>query len=76
MHNPLKADPTRTTGLRRVFSAEVTRRFASLRKKVVALIVSEDAFGLSAKSLGLVVNNRWEFNTTSEKLTQFSRMVG
>ncbi len=75
MHNPLKADPTRTTGLRRMFSAEVTRRFASLRKKVVALIVSEDAFGLSAKSLGLVVNNRWEFNTTSEKLTQFSRWL-
>ncbi len=72
MYNPLKADPTRTTGLRRLFSAEVTRRFASLRRKVVALVVDEDVFGLSNKPLQLVVNQRWKFNTTSEKLTQFS----
>jgi hypothetical protein len=43
--NPLKADPTRTTTLRRVFQTEISKRFARLRRKIIELVVEEDAFG-------------------------------
>ena len=44
--NPLKADPTRTTTLRRIFSTDVSRRFYLLKGKILRLIVDEDALGL------------------------------
>lgn len=45
----LKADPTRTAGLRRRFCAEVKRRFRLLRLAVVQLVAAEDAFGLKPR---------------------------
>ena len=44
--NPLKADPTRSATLRRIFETDLTRRFFALKSKILRLIVDEDAFGL------------------------------
>ncbi len=44
--NPLRVDPTRTSTLRRQFETEMVRRFTKFRRKLVSLIVDEDAFGL------------------------------
>lgn len=49
--NPLKADPTRTKTLRRVLEAEFVRRFRELRRKVIDLVVVEDAFGLKRRPI-------------------------
>jgi SPP1 gp7 family putative phage head morphogenesis protein len=45
--NPLKYDPSRTFSLRRALCAELSRRFARVKAKVVKLLVDEDALGLS-----------------------------
>lgn len=72
--NPLRADPTRTAGLRRAFLAEVNRRFAALRKAIRVLVVEEDAFGL--KQRGPLKFNaeprRWQFLTSDKKLGAFN----
>ena len=52
--NPLRIDPTRTAGLRRRFIADVRRKFAILKGRIVKLIVDEDALGLR----GPVVHNQ------------------
>ena len=44
--NPLKQDPTRTALLRRMFTAQIKERFARLRRKIIELLVDEDALGL------------------------------
>jgi SPP1 gp7 family putative phage head morphogenesis protein len=44
--NPLRADPTRTAGLRRRFLADLNKRFLILKKRLWKLIVTDDAFGL------------------------------
>ncbi len=44
--NPLKVDPSRTITLRRMFTAELLRRFDRVRHKIIKLIVEENAFGL------------------------------
>lgn len=62
--NPLKADPTRTTPIRRRFEAELGRRFSSLTTALHTLLVREDA-------LGLVANQRWAFETNERKLRSF-----
>jgi SPP1 gp7 family putative phage head morphogenesis protein len=59
-HNPLRADPTRSATLRRLFVTEFTKRFERLKGKILKLIVDEDAFGL------LRVNNEREDNERSE----------
>lgn len=46
--NPLRMDPSRTAGLRRAYSAELTRRFARLKAAVRKLVLDEDVFGLTA----------------------------
>ena len=48
--NPLRSDPSRTATLRRRFQAEVDRRLNVLRRRIRALIVEEDAFGLADPS--------------------------
>lgn len=44
--NPLRADPTRTATLRRIFMEDLNRRFARLKRSIRQLVVVEDAFGL------------------------------
>lgn len=46
--SPLRIDPTRTITLRRHMLAQVRRRFALLRGRIISLVVDEDAFGLKA----------------------------
>lgn len=54
--NPLLADPTRTATLRRQFCSDMTARFAVFRRRLIALIAEEDAFGLKeGKPLSLNV---------------------
>ena len=48
MKNPLKADPSRTTLLRRAFEADMHRRFNALRRAISNLIITEDVFGIRA----------------------------
>lgn len=57
--NPLKADPTRTTTLRRVFEKEIRRRLMIVARKVRQLVEVEDAFGLKTK--------RTQFTTFNEE---------
>ena len=45
--NPLKADPTRSATLRRIFTTDISVRFTRLKRKVWRLIVDQDAFGLT-----------------------------
>lgn len=49
--NPMRIDPSRTTTLRRAFTADVNRRFNKLRLAVVDLVDKQDAFGLRRKDL-------------------------
>lgn len=72
--NSLKRDPTRTTTLRRVFSQEAVRRYEQLRKDLIDLIVTEDAFGLRQSSI-VTTNARWSFMSTIEKLNQFAQWL-
>lgn len=46
--NPLRIDPTRTGFLRRRVAAEMGRRFAILKGRLVKMLVVEDAFGLKS----------------------------
>jgi hypothetical protein len=58
---PAKLDPARLATLRRVFAADVRRRFALLRRSLRRLIVDDDAFG----------TGRFRFLDDAEKLTAF-----
>lgn len=49
--NPLRIDPTRTTGLRRTMTADLKRKFNRFRMRLVQLIADEDALGLKARPL-------------------------
>lgn len=76
----LRYDPSRTGTLRKRFMAEVKRRFARLRSKVLTLVYIEDAFGLSPRkgvvvSNALVTNDRWRYNSDAEKLEFFKRWL-
>jgi SPP1 gp7 family putative phage head morphogenesis protein len=44
--NPLRIDPTRTSGLRRSFEKQIASRFARLKFKIHQLLLEEDALGL------------------------------
>ena len=44
--NPLKADPSRTITLRRMFTVAIRKRFLRLKSKIIQLVDHEDAFGI------------------------------
>lgn len=72
--NPLRADPTRTATLRRLFETDLRKRFARLKGRITRLIDDEDALGLREKPhtiAGLVGNERWKFLTSQEKVAAF-----
>lgn len=77
--NPLKADPTRSVTLRRIFVADFWKRFEALKGKVLRLIVEEDAFGIKQtrnESDGPTANaRRWEFRSDPEKVKAFGRWL-
>lgn len=64
----LRLDPTRTGLLRRKFAAELRRRFARLKLKVVRLLVEEDAFGLKPRP---TLNERWKHISDPDKVRTF-----
>lgn len=47
------------------------KRFNALAREVIKLVVTEDAFGLAERKLGLKLNTRWQFRTDDAKLTGF-----
>lgn len=75
--NPLRADPTRTATLRRVFSSDVTRRLKRVRKKLLKIIVDEDALGLrkSTTRNQLSTNARWKFRSAAKQVDAFRAWV-
>lgn len=48
-YSPSRVDPTRTVTLRRAFSAQLRRKFAILKGRLVKLLVDEDALGLKER---------------------------
>lgn len=44
--NPLKSDPTRSATIRRLFLAQIKRKFKALKRQINQLVIEEDAFGL------------------------------
>lgn len=64
--NPLKADPTRSATLRRIFETDLTRRFFALKSKILRLIVDEDAFGLRQSSLPVLFNKEQNDGKSNE----------
>ena len=72
--NPLKQDPTRTTGLRNAFMADYFNRLHALKGAIIKLIVTDDAFGLKPRKEqkpGAVFNKQFAFQTDPEKLASF-----
>ncbi len=69
--SPLKADPTRTATLRRRFQAELRRRFARLKAKVLRLIVEQDALGLVPRVSFWTFNEDWRYLASPEKIKAF-----
>lgn len=79
--NPLLVDPSRTAGLRRAFIADLNRRFDSLQKELLQILVAQDAFGLSPHK-PIIFNDRitlnygqYAFLTSAEKAKAFLRIV-
>ncbi len=83
-----KADPTRTTLLRRKFMADMTRRFKKVSKAIQELVVEDDAFGLIPGEL-FTFNNKesllknqqvqqqaWRFQTNPEKVRSYRVWLG
>lgn len=81
MPNPLRQDPTRTTGLRRRWLADLARRIAKLKAAIRQLVVADDAFGLDkppGPSLSAVLTNadqRWRFQTDAAKILSFQQWL-
>lgn len=66
--NPLRADPSRTSGLQKRYVADLNRRFAALGRAVRQLVDVDDAFGLRST---LTRNTRWAFDTNDGKMRSF-----
>lgn len=77
----LKRDPTRTTGIRKQFMADIKRRFKWLAQRVVEHVVIDDSYGLGPNPItqpnGLqTINAReFEFLTASEKVKHFRQWL-
>lgn len=69
--NPLAADPTRTTTLRRVFSQALLTRMSMLSQKLSKVVGDENALGLQLGTPFEVTNTRWAFHSTTEQMKAF-----
>jgi SPP1 gp7 family putative phage head morphogenesis protein len=70
--NPLRKDPTRTTGIRARFVAEMTRRFRLLKTHVTDFMVGQDQLGIDEKRNPFVVHAReFQFRTDAGKMAAF-----
>jgi len=71
-----KMDPTHTVGIRKQWSADMTRRFKIIRREIYESIVTNDCFGLKAppdpmKGLAAIPKRQFAFNTSAEKMEGF-----
>lgn len=68
-----RRDPTKTTGLRNRFAAEMGRRFTALRRLIYKTIVDEDCFGLGPayKLYRPTVHTSFDFPTNQAKVEAF-----
>lgn len=75
--NPLKADPSRTAGLRRAFERAVKQRMTALKRAIREFVDKQDSFGLRpAVSHSLpVYNDRFRFKTTAQKVEEFRKWL-
>lgn len=75
--SPLRADPSRTAGIRRRFGAELRRRFARLKAKLVRLVVEQDAFGLLPRPPlnPFAVNEDWKYHSSPEQVRRFEEWL-
>ena len=71
--NPLRADPSRTATLRRLFEQELRRRFKRVAKLLDELVVGEDVFGLTREVP--IMNARWVFHTKAEQVAMFLKWI-
>lgn len=72
--NPLRSDPSRTATLRRLFEAELRRRFARVAKQIQDLLLVEDAFGLVREST-IATNARWVFQSRPQQIAAFLKWL-
>jgi 2'-5' RNA ligase len=72
---PLKIDPTRTATLRRLFEAQMRRRFDLLKRSVWELVAIEDAFGLK-KPAEFTVNGEFASTHVTVKDKSVHDLVG
>lgn len=86
--NPLRIDPTRSATLRRKFQSDLRRRFKLLKKAIIDLVDTEDAFGIKPKKVspfidqgvptenqGHVPNRRFEAKRSDEQIKLFRAFV-
>jgi SPP1 gp7 family putative phage head morphogenesis protein len=65
-------DPTRTTGLRARFQADVKRRFAVIEKDIKTSIVENDCFAIAPlQILSPLPRRAFDFRTNPDKLAEF-----
>ena len=69
-------DPTRTTVLRRIFVADMRRRFKKIPRLITKSIVDQDYFGLNSttedlKSFGVTLAKDFAFSSSEEKADNF-----
>ncbi len=70
----LAKDPSRTKTLRRQFEQDLMRHFNRLRRSIIELVLTEDAFGLIAPTHNDLTTNapgRWRFRSTSLQVKAF-----
>lgn len=75
---PLRADPTRTTLIRRRFMAEMNRRFKKLMAAIKDFIDTKDALALREKKLGIAIlaqPREFQFVSDPAKLKAFNNWL-
>lgn len=69
---PGRLDPTRSLSLRRAFARELRQRFARLRRAIVDLVITSDAFGLRPNVHDpFALNTRWSLTDLRGKIAAF-----
>jgi SPP1 gp7 family putative phage head morphogenesis protein len=74
MPSAKQIDPTQTGKLRKEFQLDMRRRMLNLKKAIYALIVEEDAFGLSVEPFNPAVmlsNQRFRFESDPQKIAAY-----
>lgn len=80
--NPLRIDPTRSATLRRKFQTDLRKRFKLLKKAIIDLVDTEDAFGIKPKKVSPFIdqgvptsNQRFAAKRSDEQIKLFRAFV-